>query len=613
MAKQYSKIGNLKGDSVKSVTAKQVNPNVSPSVEDVKTADGDHNLSFSIPRAQRISEMTVTNGDQNNVTVHDNSDGDAVIAMTLKSSSDMNVISPTHVQTAANSSNNDSIAIGDAASAVNCEGSVSIGDHASILNCHASIAIGKSASIQKGKDELDGSGAIAIGNNAVSRESDIVIGQAAKSLELGPGRTSLFDPSIAIDNSAQVKGINSVAIGNSSSIKGDSSIAIGRKSVTGTKNEDTNYSIAIGDSASAMGGNSVSIGSDAGVEGINDVAIGNRASVAATKTNDVGRVALGHYSVANREFEVSVGNKGRGIYRNITNAIPPILDSDVVTKAYADNVAYGSRLLAPFNLDFKQIESSPYSPTCMPTCHVNTDESTRYQYPYKVKLDKVSTEPFAACLMLPSTKQIANIQVQIKTGTHLTIPNGTKIAVKIYGIDPTTLQPVEGVSYEEDFEFAGDELRAIITKARYVNLNPSAISISFKTTDGIILNDATADYDMLLNLFSVDLECGFLNFTMTLTKDVTVPATKTYQTDDFSIEAGNARIGVVPISFYQPIEIVDIDVKKMTVLRFKNKSLAISNFSDVPVTLNAGTKKMVVLYGPSMPFDTTMNDSYSII
>ena len=325
MSKQYSKIGNLKGpkgDSVKSVTTKQVNPNVSPSVEDVKTADGDHNLSFNIPRAQRISEITVTNGDQNNATVHDDSNGDAVIAMTLKSSSDVNVISPTHVQTAANSSNNDSIAIGDAASAVNCEGSVSIGDHASILNCHASIAIGKSASVQKGKDELDGSGAI-----------------------------------------------------------------------------------AIGDSASAMGGNSVSIGSNAGVEGINDVAIGNRASVAATKTNDVGRVALGHHSVANREFEVSVGNKGRGIYRNITNALPPMLDSDVATKTYADSVAYGSRLLQPFDFDFKQIESSPYSPTCMPTCHVNTDESTRYRYPYKVKLDKVSTEPFAACLMLPPTKK----------------------------------------------------------------------------------------------------------------------------------------------------------------------------------------------------------------
>lgn len=611
MTKEYKNITKLKGDSVKSVTAKQVNPNVSPSVEDVKTADGDHNLSFSIPRAQRISGMTVTNGDQNNVTVHDDSNGDAVIAMTLKSSSDVNVISPTHVQTAANSSNNDSIAIGDAASAVNCEGSVSIGDHASILNCHASIAIGKSASVQKGKDELDGSGAIAIGNNAVSRESDIVIGQAAKSLELEPGRTSLSDPSIAIGNSARVKGINDVAIGNSSSIKGDSSIAIGRKSVTGTKNEDTNYSIAIGDSASAMGGNSVSIGSNAGVEGINDVAIGNRASVAATKTNDVGRVALGHHSVANREFEVSVGNKGRGIYRNITNVLPPILDSDVATKAYADNVAYGSRLLSPFSFDFKQIESSPYSPTCMPTCHVNTDESTRYLYPYKVKLDKVSTEPFAACLMLPSMKQTANIQVQIKTGTHLTIPNGTKIAVKIYGIAPTTLQPVEGISYEEDFEFAEDGLRAIITKNRYVNLHPSAISISFKTTDGIVLNDATADYDMLLNLFSLSLEYGFSNFTMTLTKDVTVEANKTYQTNNFSIESDN--LGDVPIEFFQSAGIVDIDAEKMTVSWFKDTSLAISNFSNIPVTLNAGTKKRVVLYGPITPFDTSLNDSYSII
>lgn len=608
MTKQYKNIAKLKGDSVKSVTVKQVNPNVSPSVDDVKSADSDHNLLFSIPRAQRISGMTVTNGDQNNVTMSNDSNGDAVIAMTLKSGSDVNVISPTHVQTAANSSNNDSIAIGDAASAVNCEGSVSIGDHASILNCDNSIAIGKSASVQKGKDELDGSGAIAIGNNAVSRESDIVIGQAAKSLELEPGRTSLFDPSIAIGNSARVKGINSVAIGNSSSIKGDSSIAIGRKSVTGTKNEDTNYSIAIGDSASAMGGNSVSIGSNAGVEGINDVAIGNRASIVATKTNDVGRVALGHHSVANREFEVSVGNKGRGIYRNITNAIPPILDSDVATKAYVDNVAYGSRILSPFSDDFKQIESSPYSPACMPTCHVNTDESTRFLYPYKVKLDKVSTEPFATCLMLPRVKQIANIQVQIKTGTHLTIPNGTKIAVKIYGIDPTTLQPVEGVSYEEDFEFAGNEaneLRAIITKARYVNLHPAAISISFKTTDGIVLNDATADYDMLLNLFSMDLYSDFVNCTMTLTKDVTVPAKKTYLIDDFSIESN--YIGVVPIYFYQPIGIVDIDVEKMTVLRFtNNKSLAISNFSDVPVTLNAGTKRKVVLYGPGTPFDTTI-------
>lgn len=609
MTKEYKNIAKLKGDSVKSVTAKQVNPNVSPSVDDVKTANGDHNLSFSIPRAQRISGMTVTNGDQNNVTMSDDNNGDAVIAMTLKSSSDVNVISPTHVQTAANSSNNDSIAIGDAASAVNCEGSVSIGDHASILNCHASIAIGKSASVQKGKDELDGSGAIAIGNNAVSRESDIVIGQAAKSLELEPGRTSLSDPSIAIGNSARVKGINSIAIGNSSSIKGDSSIAIGRKSVTGTKNEDTNYSIAIGDSASAMGGNSVSIGNNAGVEGINDVAIGNRASVAATKTNDVGRVALGHHSVANREFEVSVGNKTRHICRNITNVLPPILDSDVATKAYADNVAIGSKILTPILLDFNQIESSPYSPACMPTCHVNTDESTRYLYPYKVKLDKVSTEPFAACLMLPSMKQTANIQVQIKTGTHLTIPNGTKIAVKIYGIDPTTLQPVEGVSYEEDFEFAGseeNELRVIITKSRYVNLHPSAISISFKTTDGIILNDATVDYDMLLNFFSVAQDIGYSNFTMTLTKDATVEAKKTYQTDNFSIESDNVYLGVVPIDFYRTAGIVDIDAKKMAVLWFKGKSLAISNLGDVPVTLGAGIKWTVALYGPLQPFDTDL-------
>ena len=172
------------------------------------------------------------------------------------------------------------------------------------------------------------------------------------------------------------------------------------------------------------------------------------------------------------------------------------------------------------------------------------------------------------------------------------------------------MQPVGDVSYEEDFEFVrnelGKELRAIITKAEYVNLYPSAISVSFKTTDGIVLNDATADYDMLLSLFSLSLECGFLNFTMTLTKDVTVPAKKTYQTDNFSIEADNAFISVVPIDFYQPIGIVDIDVKKMTVLRFNNKSLAISNFSDVPVTLNAGTKKNVVLYGPSTPFDTTI-------
>lgn len=606
MTKQYKNMAKLKGDSVKSVTAKQVNPNVSPSVDDVKTANGDHNLSFSIPRAQRISGMTVTNGDQNNVTMSDDSNGDAVIAMTLKSGSDVNVISPTHVQTAANSSNNDSIAIGDAASAVNCEGSVSIGDHASILNCHASIAIGKSASVQKGKDELDGSGAIAIGNNAVSRESDIVIGQAAKSLELEPGRTSLSDPSIAIGNSARVKGINSIAIGNSSSIKGDSSIAIGRKSVTGTKNEDTNYSIAIGDSASAMGGNSISIGSNAGVEGINDVAIGNRASVTATKTNDVGRVALGHHSVANREFEVSVGNKGRGIYRNITNALPPILDSDVATKAYADNVAYGSRLLSPFSFDFNQIESSPYSPTCMPTCHVNTDESTRYLYPYKVKLDKVSTEPFAACLMLPAIKKIANIQVQIKTSTHITIPYGTKIAVKIYGIDPITLQPVEGVSYEEDFEFAEEDgLRATITKARYVNLSPSAISISFKTTDGIVLNDATADYDMLLNFFSVTQDIGYSDFTMTLTKDVTVEAKKTYRTNNFSIES-KGNLGVVPIDFYRPAEIIDIDAKKMTVLWFKGKSLAISNLGDVPVTLGAGIKWTMALYGPLYRFDTDL-------
>lgn len=280
------------------------------------------------------------------------------------------------------------------------------------------------------------------------------------------------------------------------------------------------------------------------------------------------------------------------------------------TKTYADCVAYGSRLLQPLDFDFKQIESSPYSPTCMPTCHVNTDESTRYRYPYKVKLDKVSTDPFAACLMLPPTKQITNIQVQIEAGTHLTIPDGTKIAVKIYGIDPTTLQPVEGVSYEEDFDFVrnelGKELRATITKSEYVNLFPSAISVSFKTTDGIVLKDATADYDMLLNLFSKSLECGFLNFTMTLTKDVTVPAKKTYQTNDFSIEADNAFISVVPIDFYQPIGIVDIDVEKKTVLRFNNKSLAISNFSDVPVTLNAGTKKKVVLYGPTQPFDTSL-------
>lgn len=485
MTKQYNKIAKLKGDSVKSVTTKQVNPNVSPSVEDVKTADGDHNLSFSIPRAQRISGMTVTNGDQNNVTMSDDSNGDAVIAMTLKSSSDVNVISPTHVQTAANSSNNDSIAIGDSASA--------IGD--------SSISIGKTASAQ---------------------------------------------------------GINDIAISS------------------GASTSDSQHRLSKG-------------------------------SIATTETNDVGRVALGCHSVADREFEVSVGNKARGIYRNITNALPPVFESDVATKTYADNVAYGARILLPFSDDFKQIESSLYSPTCMPTCHVNTDESTRFLYPYKVKLDKVSTEPFAACLMLPPVKQIANMQVQIKTGTHLTIPNGTKIAIKIYGIDPTTLQPVEGVSYEEDFEFAGNEaneLRAIITKSRYVNLYPAAISISFKTTDGIVLNDATADYDMLLNLFSISLYSGFVNFTMTLTKEVTVPAKKTYLIDDFSIESDS--IGVVPIFFYQPIGIVDIDVEKMTVLQFENGSLAISNFSDVPVTLNAGTKRKVVLYGPGTPFDTTI-------
>ena len=222
-------------------------------------------------------------------------------------------------------------AIGDGSTSANGTGALAIGNnaqaktngalaigpnstHTTIANGNNAIAIGVNlqATGQKaigiGTDTTaNGSGAIAIGNNDANRMANQgVNGNGA--IGVGSNLTANGNNAIAVGTEAQAKAISAVAVGADTQATGVEAVAIG-KGAQATKKS----SIAIGKNTQATGEASIVIGSDDHIYG--EIKATSRQGIAigtgAKATGVTQAVAIGPDAIASGTQSTSIGNNTR--------------------------------------------------------------------------------------------------------------------------------------------------------------------------------------------------------------------------------------------------------------------------------------------------------------
>lgn len=257
----------------------------------------------------------------------------------------------------------DSIAIGDGASAQSITNSIVIGKNATVgassgtsnivvgYNATAAngagvgqnIVIGESANAMKGRQNLviglnaktdSNFGSIAIGNYAFTQNNNAIYIGFGNS---GYTYKASGDASVALGVNLTVSGTNSIGIGSSNVLNGSYSIGIGRSA-----NCTANFCIAIGDSSQASYQSSISVGQGTYSNGTNAVSIGQNARahrngiVIGTFDSSTNLSKEGHIHFSTGGF-VSAQPLHEGfvpLWRKTTNATPGRLGTS--------NIQYGS-------------------------------------------------------------------------------------------------------------------------------------------------------------------------------------------------------------------------------------------------------------------------------
>ena len=221
-------------------------------------------------------------------------------------------------------------AIGDGSTSANGTGALAIGNnaqaktngalaigpnstHTTIANGNNAIAIGVNlqATGQKaigiGTDTTaNGSGAIAIGNNDANRMANQgVNGNGA--IGVGSNLTANGNNAIAVGTEAQATANHAIAIGTGTRAMGEDSIAIGRSEGTKLTRADNKQSVAIGWTAQATGATqAVAIGPDAIASGTQSTSIGNN-----TRATGDSSIAIGgdDWNIVRTKQVAAAGNK----------------------------------------------------------------------------------------------------------------------------------------------------------------------------------------------------------------------------------------------------------------------------------------------------------------
>ncbi|MGP1606453.1 MAG: ESPR-type extended signal peptide-containing protein, partial [Moraxella sp.] len=207
------------------------------------------------------------------------------------------------------------LAIGNNAQA-KANGALAIGPnstHMTAANSNNSIAIGVNLradgtkAIGIGADTtVNGTGAIAIGNNDSARMADQgVDGNGA--IGVGSNLTARGNNAIAVGTEAQAKANHAIAIGTGTQATGEDSIAIGRSEGTKLAQATTKQSLAIGWTAQATGTTqAVAIGPDAIASGTQSTSIGNN-----TRATGDSSIAIGgdDWNIVRTKQVAAAGNK----------------------------------------------------------------------------------------------------------------------------------------------------------------------------------------------------------------------------------------------------------------------------------------------------------------
>ena len=236
--------------------------------------------------------------------------------------------------------NGATLAIGEGSTSANGTGSLAIGNNAqaktngalaigpnstntTIANGNNAIAIGVNLqttgqkAIGIGTDTtVSGTGAIAIGNNDSSRMANQgVNGNGA--IGVGSNLTARGNNAIAVGTESQATANHSIAIGTGTRATGEDSIAIGRSEGTKLTRADNKQSVAIGWTAQATGATqAVAIGPDAVASGTQSTSIGNN-----TRATGDSSIAIGgdDWNIVRTKQVAAAGNKQvHQVYQELT-------------------------------------------------------------------------------------------------------------------------------------------------------------------------------------------------------------------------------------------------------------------------------------------------------
>ena len=202
---------------------------------------------------------------------------------------------------------NNSTAIGMGQTIENSpSGIVAIGQGLSVASGSTdSIAIGKGA-------EVNGTNAIAIGNNDSNNDADRTCAIAENSIAIGQSSQATAPLSIALGHRAAANNTNNpnnidgaIAIGNNAEASSTLSVAIGSAGtgLIGNTIASGQYSTAIGSAAEATGINTIALGFEAVATAEGAMAIGEEARAIYKNS-----IAIGPYSRATTENQIVIGS-----------------------------------------------------------------------------------------------------------------------------------------------------------------------------------------------------------------------------------------------------------------------------------------------------------------
>ena len=224
---------------------------------------------------------------------------------------------------------------------------------------------GATFAIGKGTTSANGTGALAIGNNAQAKDSGALaigpnsthttIANSNNSIAIGVNLRSTGQKAIGIGADTTVNGSGAIAIGNNDSgrmanqgVNGNGAIGVGSNLTA-----NGNNAIAVGTEAQAKAISAVAVGADTQATGVEAVAIGKGAASTASKALAFGQgaqakaddtVAVGTGAQATLANSIAIGKNSfaRGLYSGATGAGRAIAVGFNTQAIGEDSVAIGS-------------------------------------------------------------------------------------------------------------------------------------------------------------------------------------------------------------------------------------------------------------------------------